>query len=308
MILIITEEADYSSSLVIDWLLYFKIDFIRVNENDVLDIEYELNDIKIVGKSFSFFYSELKGMWYRRGFLNIKYEETKDLNINNFRKIEYVKLKEYLYYKLSLLPNINKYTNSDVNKLVVNEIAKKCELMLPDEYILNKKNEILKLDDDYEYATKSITGSTILNYEYVNIIGYTTKIRESESYPESFFPSLVQRYIDKKYELRIFYLHKKFYSMAIFSQKDQTTQIDFRNYNRKKPNRNVPFELPLVLKEKLIRLMGKLNLNSGSIDMICTPKNEFVFLEVNPIGQYGMVSNPCNYNLHKEIAQFFKNG
>jgi hypothetical protein len=29
-----------------------------------------------------------------------------------------------------------------------------------------------------------------------------------------------------------------------------------------------------------------------------------VFLEVNPTGQYGMVSDPCNYYLDKKIAEY----
>jgi hypothetical protein len=38
-----------------------------------------------------------------------------------------------------------------------------------------------------------------------------------------------------------------------------------------------------------------------------TKKGEYVFLEVNPIGQFGMVSAPCNYNLEKKIAQYLIN-
>lgn len=102
-------------------------------------------------------------------------------------------------------------------------------------------------------------------------------------------------------------MHNNFWSMAILSQNDEQTQIDFRNYNNEKPNRNVPYNLPDEIKKKIILLMEKLKLNCGSIDIIVTPKNEYIFLEVNPIGQFGMVSNPCNYNLHKEIASFFKN-
>jgi hypothetical protein len=30
---------------------------------------------------------------------------------------------------------------------------------------------------------------------------------------------------------------------------------------------------------------------------------ELVFLEINPVGQFGMVSHPCNYYLEKRIAQ-----
>lgn len=37
--------------------------------------------------------------------------------------------------------------------------------------------------------------------------------------------------------------------------------------------------------------------------MIYNNDNDFVFLEINPVGQFGMTSNPCNYNLDKIIAE-----
>jgi D-alanine-D-alanine ligase-like ATP-grasp enzyme len=49
--------------------------------------------------------------------------------------------------------------------------------------------------------------------------------------------------------------------------------------------------------------MKDLDLESGSIDMVFTQDGEFVFLEVNPIGQFGMTSYPCNYFLEKIIAK-----
>lgn len=121
---------------------------------------------------------------------------------------------------------------------------------------------------------------------------------------DDFFPSLIQQQLDKAYELRIFYLHGNYYSMAIFSQSDQQTCVDFRKYNDKKPNRTVPFCLPSCIEEKIKCFMMTMNLNSGSIDMIVTKKNDYVFLEVNPVGQFGMVSGPCNYRLEKEIATY----
>jgi hypothetical protein len=45
-----------------------------------------------------------------------------------------------------------------------------------------------------------------------------------------------------------------------------------------------------------------MNLNTGSIDLICTKSGEYVFLEVNPVGQFSMVSFPCNYYLEEKIA------
>ena len=48
--------------------------------------------------------------------------------------------------------------------------------------------------------------------------------------------------------------------------------------------------------------MKLLNLNSGSLDLIRAADGKYVFLEINPVGQFGMVSYPCNYNIEKEIA------
>ena len=39
--------------------------------------------------------------------------------------------------------------------------------------------------------------------------------------------------------------------------------------------------------------------------MIVTPTNEYVFLEVNPVGQFNFVSELCNYYIEKNIAEFF---
>ncbi|MEI7597121.1 MAG: hypothetical protein WCK02_15340 [Bacteroidota bacterium] len=121
---------------------------------------------------------------------------------------------------------------------------------------------------------------------------------------DEFAPTCFQEEIIKTVEIRTFYLDKKTYSMAIFSQSDQTTSVDFRNYNYKKPNRTMPFNLPISINDKLILFMNKVGLNCGSFDLIYTPNKDFYFLEINPVGQYGMVSHPCNYYLDKVIADY----
>jgi glutathione synthase/RimK-type ligase-like ATP-grasp enzyme len=92
--------------------------------------------------------------------------------------------------------------------------------------------------------------------------------------------------------------------MAILSQNDEQTKIDFRHYNAQKPNRNVPYLLPEEISIKIDRLMKKLRLKTGSVDMIVTGADEFFFLEVNPVGQFLNVSHTCNYNLEKKVAAY----
>ncbi|HEY0036114.1 MAG TPA: hypothetical protein VGB66_05465, partial [Longimicrobium sp.] len=47
-----------------------------------------------------------------------------------------------------------------------------------------------------------------------------------------------------------------------------------------------------------------LEMRTGSIDLIRTRDGRHVFLEVNPAGQFGMVSHPCNYGLEKKVAEY----
>lgn len=119
-----------------------------------------------------------------------------------------------------------------------------------------------------------------------------------------FMPSLFQKYICKKFEIRTFYLDGDCYSMCIFSQENPKTMIDFRNYDHQKPNRLSPFLLPIDLEHKIIGFMKGMNLKSGSIDLIYTPDKEYYFLEVNPIGQFQWLSRNCNYYLEKQIASY----
>lgn len=305
MVLIITEKADRSTINVIDWLTYLNIKWVRINEDILLDYLFTSNDIEFNNGINSFKLSDIKAVWYRRGQIKLKYQSFSDKNINNTLKTEYVKLHEFIYYKLSLLPHINVYQTSEVNKLIVSDVARKCGLKTPKDYLFSNFF-LTELDSTIKYSTKPIAGSNVMDYDDFFSIDYTVKIDKDTVIPSSFFPSLVQNYVEKKYEIRIFYLHGEFWSMAIFSQNDKTTETDFRNYNRQKPNRNVPFNIPKYLKKQLIELMTRLRLNCGSIDMILSPENDFYFLEVNPIGQYGMIDKPCNYHLNKEIANFFK--
>jgi glutathione synthase/RimK-type ligase-like ATP-grasp enzyme len=84
---------------------------------------------------------------------------------------------------------------------------------------------------------------------------------------------------------------------------DTQTKVDFRNYNHVKPNRTVPFKLPADIAARISRLMAALELETGSLDLVKTTDGRYVFLEVNPVGQFGMVSIPCNYHLEQRVAE-----
>lgn len=95
--------------------------------------------------------------------------------------------------------------------------------------------------------------------------------------------------------------------MAIMSQSNPKTALDFRNYDYTKPNRMVPYELDDVVEDKVLSMCKLLDLSTGSIDFIVDSNNEVIFLEINPSGQFSMVSRPCNYYIVRFIAKEFCN-
>jgi len=292
---------------VIEWLVFLKKEWIRIDAEDVIDINFCGDEIELITITQKVNLSNITSYWYRRGFLNFK-----NHFLTSIRQFDYVLTEEidnfinYIHYKLSKTKNINSiHDDEKINKLIVSDIARQLGIDTPDDLIFSDKASLESKikNSNNKFITKITSGRPISCFNDFSIFNYT-KIVELEKIPEAFFPSLVQNHIEKRYELRIFYLDGDFFSMAIFSQSENQTSIDFRNVNKQKINRCVPFKLPNGIEHKLDLLMRELGLNSGSIDMIVTPKYEYIFLEVNPVGQFGMTSYPCNYNLEKEIANY----
>ncbi len=334
MVLILTNEDDYSTNEVIDWLIHYNADFRRINGGEYLLIDEieignspEASDITIVtqdGERLSF--REIKAYWYRRGEIRIHPEShiqnelfalpLKDIDSKNELKngtgfLDYFNgeigdLSKYLNSYLQGIPSIGSFFHNYTNKLENLRIAESCGLTIPETLITGNKSNaaafIVKHGRTIGKAIRNGIGIKTVDFTYSGMTVLYTE-EDIELLPEIFFPQLFQQCINKRYELRVFFLDDEFYASAIFSQNDKKTELDFRNYNYERPNRTPPYNLPSAIKTKLISFMKMVGMNSGSIDMVVTDKMEFIFLEVNPIGQFSQVSKPCNYHLEKRIAQ-----
>lgn len=330
-ILILSTDFEQTTVMVMKWLKKFGQAVVRINRETpikigTIDLGDKTTDFSIVQNKEVLTLSEVKSYWYRRGGITIKDEhlyiksEKKELDeigetYKSYIKDETRELRDYIYYSLeNAIPSLGKrYNNLNRNnKLVHFQIARSIGLTIPFTKTISTKEELiacLKANQTIKFVSKAINNgfdiSFTLNNESYFYLMYTEDFStlNIDEIPSTFYPTLIQEKIEKKYEIRIFFLLGKFYSMAIFSQNDDQTQLDFRKYNKTRPNRCVPYNLPQVLKDKLTLFMKRVNLNTGSIDLILNKNGEYVFLEVNPVGQFGMVSIPCNYYLEYEVAK-----
>ena len=329
MILIISHNhIDEPSNDIIDWLRYLKYNnFTRINgENYYMNSNYSIsvnNGIIWSEKGYTDS-NNINAVFYRRWHQNHERISLYDDFIErNFSKKDVLLVQSFLshlgteysnsvnalfcafaYDNQYWLPHI-RITRNGVNKTEALKIAQKNGVKIPDTLITTLRNDVKKFKEKHKnIITKPIKDVSFIEYNDNEVKMYTKSVSDEDidKMPESFFPCLFQNQLDKVFELRTFFIEDLYYTMAIFSQEDDKTKIDFRNYNVKKPNRNIPFALPNDIKVKLKNTMNELGLNTGSIDLIVDSENNYTFLEVNPVGQLGMVSVGGNYNLEREIA------
>jgi glutathione synthase/RimK-type ligase-like ATP-grasp enzyme len=109
-------------------------------------------------------------------------------------------------------------------------------------------------------------------------------------------PMMFQRYIDKAYELRIAWVDGRALVGALDGRK---CGIDWRYESTASWE---PHVLPSAVHDRLARLMARLGLRQGAIDMIVDPSGEYVFLEVNPHGEWGMLERDLGLGISDAIA------
>lgn len=299
MILIISNNNEQTTTEVIKWLFSMKKKFLFIHENEIFEIKTKQKRIFLKSQRNYFFLDEITSVWYRRGGLKFKRLQYEHYSIHIHMNETQHWLEDYVIKTLETKRHINKQSNTHVNKIIVLEKASDVGLNVPSYFLGENTDEVIL----NKTIVKPIAGNPILNsiYEDSDGIMYTSVVEKKEN--DSFFISFFQEKIEKDFEIRSFYLNGKIWSMAIFSQNDDQTKIDFRKYNLKRPNRNVRYNLPKEIEEKICRLMQNLDLNCGSLDFIKSGEN-YYFLEVNPVGQFGNISEDCNYSLEKEIADF----
>ena len=194
-----------------------------------------------------------------------------------------------------------------LNKVRVLEEAARAGLEIPPTLVTTSREALRRFRDAHgRVVAKSVGDAASLRYAGKAWAMFTEEVTDEalEALPERFFPSLVQARVEKAWEVRAFYLDGEIWAMAIFSQSNPRTETDFRRYDDARPNRCVPYRLPPAVADALRALMRALDTTTGSADLVRTPDGRHVFLEINPGGQFGMVSLPCNYPLERRVAEY----
>lgn len=307
MILIYSKDVDDFVNNVIDCL---EGDFIRIGEADkatIAAMDFSNEESSYTLKTEYLENAELeniKSVWFNGGGIN---SGSSDYEIKCYEVLNDAFVLQKPIKKVG-----RRIADFETNRLDIMLEAKKQGLKIPHTLITGNKE---KLQSFYEiYNNKNgIVSKRILDTlyyeddEFVYNFNLTFQITPEilTATPDEFAISFFQERIVADFEIRVIYIDGNFYSIAIHNF-DNT--IDIRTKFIEMDNlRMVPFNLPVVISEKLEKVFKRFDLNYGSADlMYCN--DEYYFLEINPTGQVSFVNNACNYYIENTLAKILEDG
>ncbi|WP_343748361.1 hypothetical protein [Fluviicola sp.] len=324
MILVFSERTDLNTRQVLSYLNYYEEPFEVFLEDDFIELEYGIGPTCFdyeVYKNHQFVCTahEIKSVWYRRTDIQVCRFGSgifSQKSLEHYSR-EHIKTRsEQIRRCMHGQKCLGKFGFGNYNKA---EFLEQCTLLqidVPKTLITGSKRKLRgfweacggkvitkSLAYPYEYAQSNAAGE-IESYR----LGYTLSVGESELdvLPDYFDLSIFQEKLEKQFEIRTIYLDGKTFSQAIFSQSREEALLDYRQ-GYDSGMRTCNYTLPEFVDKQVRKLMHTLDLNFGSLDIVVTTDRRYVFLEVNPNGQYGAVSVSANANVDYEVARFLMN-
>ena len=200
------------------------------------------------------------------------------------------------------------------NKLHQMQAATRLGLRVPDSIITNDPDALLGFTNAHggTIAVKIIKGNSFVREDspaiplhvFTNVL-HATEIAEHRD-DIRLCPVFAQEYVPKRLEFRITIVAGRVFACAIHSQDSEETRHDWRRYDFARVKHEL-YHLPAEIEDKLKLLLAQLKLNFGAIDMIVTPEDEHVFLEVNPSGQWGWIERLTGMQISRAIAETLAN-
>jgi hypothetical protein len=300
LILILTQPFDQHADSVIERLAARGVEFIRFNPADFpaqasLSLGYRPN-----GQMRSFLRSgetvidlaELQSVWTRRPQPPVPHEQIKDPKTREFVALDSRTFVQDLWNALPCLwlpghPAAIQRAQLKASQL---RVAAEVGFELPPTLVTNNREEFLEFYNQHNgnIISKLIGPAFELTVGPTGFARYTEVVSKRDlghATSIEYCPAILQAYVPKRLELRITVVGQRVFSAEIHSQQTHHTRYDWRRYDLSNTP-HLPHALPLEIEERCVSLVKRLELCYGAIDMILTPDGRYVFVEINPSGQY----------------------
>jgi glutathione synthase/RimK-type ligase-like ATP-grasp enzyme len=183
----------------------------------------------------------------------------------------------------------------------------KDDIKIPDTIVTNDPDKVIDFYDKHRgNICYKLQKGALVNTPTGSKIIYTNKVsKENMKNVDlvSQHPSLFQEYIDKEFEIRIVTIGNESIGTAIYSQNSEISKVDYRKYDFE----NVRYEhinLPDNVKNFCSSMLKEYNLHFGVFDFIYSKNKDYVFLELNPNGQWLWLEHLSKFKISEKLGAY----
>lgn len=202
--------------------------------------------------------------------------------------------------------NPNEAARTADRKLYQQEVANSLEFRTPETIFSNDPQRIREFiaRNGGSIVFKPFRGIPWSDDENV-YVPYTSRLRADQLVSDELLqasPGIYQAEVTKAYELRVTVIGERVFAAKINSQDTINGRLDWRKAYS--DLRMEPYDLPPRVAGLCCDVVRQLGLVFGCIDLIVTPDAEYVFLEVNQMGQFLFVERYAGIPLLDAFASF----
>lgn len=306
-ILFITNRDDISVDYLISKLKLKTKAYLRINSEDINIIDFNINPngefhLNINNKNYNL--KNVMSVVFKRtpSKFDFDNQDSNQPYLNNERKHFF----EGLYLCLNKAKWINPMFSTHIaeRKLFQLNQANKFGLKTPDSIITNNP---VNADKFLQKHNKSIikpisNGLQVVNDDIYSI--YTSEIKKDffSLYENSKLfetPVFLQERIENESDIRVVIINEKVFAVRI--QKNDKLEVDWRKPEVIKTYSNI--KLPKKISNLLIKLNKSFGLIYSAIDLIKKPDGQFIFLEINPVGEWVWLESELKLNISETLIK-----
>lgn len=259
--------------------------------------------------------TEVSSVWYRRMRHGQKLPDSMD---SQFREVSLKECRLSIRGMIASLPgfHLDPMTNVDRanHKQLQLQVARQLGLLIPRTLTSNNPEAVKRFARDCQttgIVTKMLSQFAIYGENKEEMVVFTSPVTDEDLdnlEGLQFCPMTFQENIPKALELRITIVGKQLFTAAINSQQLDGAIYDWRKEGKALHQQWQSYDLPQVIEKQLLELMKYFCLNYGAIDMIVTPDQRYIFLEINPVGEFFWLElYPPHFPISQAIAEILLN-
>ena len=318
MILILSNKYDISVDYVVRLLRENKKKFLRVNTEDLIDrsasVTFPRFSYKIKKKDIDYdLVRELGSVWFRRP--GKPFEFTPKESSPSKSVVAFVENQWHAFIEgLKCIDNVFWVNDPDKNHIAENKIcqlklAQEIGLQIPKTCITNDKKEAIRF-------IQRCRGKMVAKALYLPLIEekdkdyfiFTSIVESIEEIPKREFglaPTIFQELLTRKTDYRLTIIGNDCFSVKVIRESNEGISNDWRII--KEGLKFQPCELPSDIIDKCIKMVKKLGLVFGAIDLVQT-HNEFYFLEINPNGEWAWLQKESKLPIAETLVDYLIKG